>query len=45
VQFARPITLDEVGSADSGAIHAKVIERMRGLLLSKPDDSGISALE
>ncbi|GAB4462054.1 MAG: 1-acyl-sn-glycerol-3-phosphate acyltransferase [Anaerolineales bacterium] len=45
VQFAKPITLDEAGSTASDAIHAKIIERMRGLLLNKPDDSGISALE
>ncbi|MEW6286991.1 MAG: lysophospholipid acyltransferase family protein [Chloroflexota bacterium] len=45
VQFAKPITLDEVGSTDSDAIHAKIIERMRGLLLNKPEGAGISALE
>lgn len=44
VQFAKPITLDEVGSTDSDAIHAKVIERMRGLIQDKPKDEGVSAL-
>jgi 1-acyl-sn-glycerol-3-phosphate acyltransferase len=32
VQFAEPITLAEVGSTDVAAIHAKIIERMRGLI-------------
>lgn len=44
VQFAKPITLDEVGSTDSDTIHAKVIERMRGLIHDKPKDEGVSAL-
>jgi 1-acyl-sn-glycerol-3-phosphate acyltransferase len=44
VQFAKPITLDEVGSTDSQAIHEVVIERMRGLILNKPTDTGVSAL-
>lgn len=44
VQFAEPITLEEVGSTDSDAIHAKVIERMRGLIQDKPEDKGVSAL-
>jgi 1-acyl-sn-glycerol-3-phosphate acyltransferase len=44
VRFARPITLEEIGSTDSQAIHETVIERMRGLLLSKPKDEGVSAL-
>lgn len=44
VQFAKPITLEEVGSTDSDAIHAKVIERMRGLMQDKPKDEGVSAL-
>lgn len=44
VQFAKPITLDEVGSRDSDAIHAKVIERMRGLMQDTPKDEGVSAL-
>jgi hypothetical protein len=44
VKFAKPITLDEVGSTDSQAIHAKVIERMQGLLQNTPTNEGISAL-
>lgn len=44
VQFAKPITLEEVGSTASDAIHAKVIERMRGLIQDKPKDEGVSAL-
>jgi len=44
VQFARPITLDEVGSTDSQAIHKFVIERMRGLIEQKVQDNGVSAL-
>lgn len=44
VQFAKPITLDEVGSTDSDVIHAKVIERMQGLIHDKPKDEGVSAL-
>lgn len=44
VQFAKPITLDEIGSRDSEAIHAKVIERMQGLMQNMPKDEGVSAL-
>ncbi|GAB4447231.1 MAG: 1-acyl-sn-glycerol-3-phosphate acyltransferase [Anaerolineales bacterium] len=44
VQFAKPITLEETGSTASDAIHAKVIERMRGLIQNKPQDNGVSAL-
>lgn len=44
VQFAKPITLEEVGLTDSDAIHAKVIERMRGLIQNKPKDDGVTAL-
>lgn len=44
VQFAKPVTLDEVGSTDSQAIHQVVIERMKGLIESPPKDEGISAL-
>jgi 1-acyl-sn-glycerol-3-phosphate acyltransferase len=32
IQFAKPITLDEVGSKEMAAIHAKIIERMQGLI-------------
>jgi 1-acyl-sn-glycerol-3-phosphate acyltransferase len=44
VQFAKPITLEEVGSSDSDVIHAKVIERMRALLGEKIENEGNSAL-
>ena len=44
VQFAKPITLDEVGSTETNAIHKVIIDRMRGLLSDKPQDEGISAL-
>lgn len=44
VQFAEPITLQEVGSSDSEAIHAKIIARMRSLMLNTPDNEGVSAL-
>jgi len=44
VQFAKPITLEEVGSKDTRAIHEVIIERMRGLILNKPTDDGVSAL-
>ena len=45
VSFAKPITLDEVGSTDSKAIHDVIIARMRGLMANKfKDDDGVSAL-
>ncbi|HKI55319.1 MAG TPA: 1-acyl-sn-glycerol-3-phosphate acyltransferase [Anaerolineales bacterium] len=44
VQFAKPITLEEVGSTETHAIHKVIIERMRGLLSNKPKDEGVSAL-
>jgi hypothetical protein len=44
VRFAEPITLEEIGSADSQDIHTFVIDRMRGLIQNKPKDEGISAL-
>jgi len=44
VQFAKPITSEEVGSTDSQAIHHIVLERMRGLINNKPEDMGVSAL-
>jgi len=44
VQFAKPITSEEVGSTDSQAIHHIVLERMRGLIHNKPEDTGVSAL-
>jgi len=44
VQFAKPITLDEVGSTDTRAIHEVILDRMRGLIQNKPTDKGVSAL-
>jgi len=44
VQFAKPITLDEVGSTDAQAIHQVVIKRMRGLIESSSEDPGESVL-
>lgn len=44
VQFAKPITLDEVGSTDTRAIHEVILDRMRGLILNKPTDKGVSTL-
>jgi 1-acyl-sn-glycerol-3-phosphate acyltransferase len=44
VRFAKPITLEEVGSTDAQAIHRTVIERMRGLIQNPPTEEGVSAL-
>lgn len=44
VRFAKPITLEEVGSTDAQAIHQVVIQRMRGLIENKPKDDGVSAI-
>ena len=44
VSFARPITLDEIGSTDTNAIHIVILERMRGLIENAPEDDGVSAL-
>ncbi len=44
VRFARPITLEEVGSTEAQAIHAAVLQRMRGLIENKPKDDGVSAV-
>lgn len=44
VQFSKPITLDEIGSTDTQAIHEVVIARMRGLINNKPEGDGVSAL-
>lgn len=44
VQFAEPITFDEIGSTDSQAVHEAVIKRMRGLIEHEPTDEGVSAL-
>jgi 1-acyl-sn-glycerol-3-phosphate acyltransferase len=44
VRFAEPISLEEVGSTDSKAIHQVVIRRMQQLLENTPVNEGISAL-
>lgn len=44
VRFARPVTLDEVGSTDAPAIHRVIIQRMRGLIETQPPDQGVSVL-
>lgn len=44
VRFAKPITLDEIGSTDSHAIHQVVIERMKGLIETPLENDGASAL-
>lgn len=44
VRFAKPITLDEVGSTDTRAVHDVIIKRMRDLFQNKPTDNGASAL-
>ena len=44
VQFAAPVTLEEVGSVALDAIHTKVLERMRGLIENPPQGEGESAL-
>lgn len=44
VRFAKPITFEEVGSTEAQAIHAAVLQRMRGLIENKPNDDGVSAV-
>jgi len=44
VRFAKPITLNEVGSTDAQAIHQVVIERIGGLIENQPNGQGDSAL-
>jgi 1-acyl-sn-glycerol-3-phosphate acyltransferase len=44
VRFARPITVDEVGSTDAHAIHQLVIERVQELLEHPSKDDGVSVL-
>jgi hypothetical protein len=44
VHFARPVTAQEAGSTDAAALHAVVLERMRGLLQNPAEDEGVSAL-
>lgn len=44
VQFAKPISVAEVGSTDLAAIHAAVLERMRGLIQNPPQEKGSAVL-
>ena len=44
VRFARPVTTDEVGSADVECIHEKLMERMRGLIENQNMEEGVSIL-
>lgn len=44
VRFAKPITLKEIGSTDTNAIHQVVIERMKELIVNPTAGDGISAL-
>jgi hypothetical protein len=44
IQFAKPVTLDEVGSMDAASIHRVVIERMQTLLQNSPVGEGESVL-
>jgi 1-acyl-sn-glycerol-3-phosphate acyltransferase len=44
VQVAPPIGLDEVGSTDTAAIHAVVLDRLRRLLQTPPLGQGVALL-
>ena len=44
VHFAKPITLDEVGSLEADCIHEKLMERMQCLIESRNDRDGVSVL-
>ena len=44
VQVAPPISLSEIGSTETAAIHAFVLARMRALLQSPPAGAGAAAL-
>lgn len=44
VRFAKPITVDEIGSTDTNAIHQVVIERMKTLIQTSIENDGVSAL-
>ena len=44
VHFARPVSLNEVGSSEAQAIHQVVLERMKALIECAPNDAGISVL-
>jgi hypothetical protein len=44
VRFAKPITLDEVGSLEADCIHEKLMERMQCLIENRNDGIGVSVL-
>src|SRR5258706_10407 len=44
IQFAKPVTVAEVGSTDVTAIHAAVLGRMRALVQYPPEGKGVSVL-
>jgi 1-acyl-sn-glycerol-3-phosphate acyltransferase len=44
VQFAKPITREEVGSMDPASIHEKLLERMHSLIGSRNNEDGGSIL-
>jgi hypothetical protein len=44
VRFAKPITLEEVGSTETQAIHQVVIQRMKDLIQNSRNDDGVSAI-
>lgn len=44
VRFAKPITVEEVGSTDSDCIHEVLMARMRGLIECQNDGDGESVL-
>lgn len=44
VRFAKPISLNEVGSLEAECIHEKLMERMRCLIENQHEDEGVSIL-
>ena len=44
VRFAKPITVDEVGSTETEAIHQVIIARMRELIQNPTEGEGVSVL-
>jgi hypothetical protein len=44
VRFAKPLTLAEIGSTETQAIHQAVIQRMKDLIQSSRNDDGVSAI-
>jgi 1-acyl-sn-glycerol-3-phosphate acyltransferase len=44
VRFAKPLTLDEIGSTETQAIHQSVIQRMQELIQNSHNDEGVSAI-